>query len=225
MSTVTPAEQTPTTETTDTADTADTALLPWPKVGLLLVGGLVGGLLWGALARVWMRFISTDPEFTWDGTIFIVGAFGVVAFMQAVALAVRRRGVRRRIRTVTRVVTMGSLVAVCSGPAMPLIVTVVLAPLALTHPHWGVVARRVLLTVAVLPLGMIVFPLFADLSPLRAVVGSLWFVLVYGGVVWAATASAAPVVGQEHRVPVAYVAVPLTLALVAIAVMMTGLSG
>ena len=70
MSTVTPAEQTLTTETTDTADTG---LLPWPKVGLLLVGGLVGGLLWGALARVWMRFISTDPEFTWDGTTEKVG--------------------------------------------------------------------------------------------------------------------------------------------------------
>ena len=44
--------------------------------GLLLRGAALGlalGAAWGVLARVWMRLISTDPEFSWSGTLIIVG--------------------------------------------------------------------------------------------------------------------------------------------------------
>jgi hypothetical protein len=34
--------------------------------------GLALGAAWGVLARVWMRLISTEPEFGWSGTLFIV---------------------------------------------------------------------------------------------------------------------------------------------------------
>ena len=40
------------------------------------MGGLAGGLAWGVIPRLWMRFISTNPEFTWSGTLFIVIGFG-----------------------------------------------------------------------------------------------------------------------------------------------------
>ena len=43
---------------------------------LLLRGAALGlalGAAWGVLARVWMRLISTDPTFSWSGTLFIVG--------------------------------------------------------------------------------------------------------------------------------------------------------
>jgi hypothetical protein len=36
--------------------------------------GALGGLAWGILMRLWMRFISTDPEFSWSGTSYILGA-------------------------------------------------------------------------------------------------------------------------------------------------------
>jgi hypothetical protein len=36
--------------------------------------GTIGGCLWGITIRIWMRYISTDPEFSWEGTLFIVGA-------------------------------------------------------------------------------------------------------------------------------------------------------
>jgi hypothetical protein len=36
--------------------------------------GLSLGLVWGIAARVWMRLITTDPpEFSWAGTLLIVG--------------------------------------------------------------------------------------------------------------------------------------------------------
>ena len=39
-----------------------------------LAAGLFGGFALGVIARAWMRLITEDPEFTWKGTIFIVGA-------------------------------------------------------------------------------------------------------------------------------------------------------
>jgi hypothetical protein len=42
---------------------------------LLLRGAALGlalGAAWGVLARMWMRLISTEPEFSWSGTLIIV---------------------------------------------------------------------------------------------------------------------------------------------------------
>ncbi|MEX2653665.1 MAG: hypothetical protein WD532_01410 [Acidimicrobiia bacterium] len=39
-----------------------------------IVSGAVLGLGWGVAMRAWMRFISADPEFSWSGTLFILGA-------------------------------------------------------------------------------------------------------------------------------------------------------
>ncbi|MEX2280402.1 MAG: hypothetical protein WEA76_09990 [Acidimicrobiia bacterium] len=36
--------------------------------------GAFFGLAWGVAMRAWMRFISASPEFSWEGTLFILGA-------------------------------------------------------------------------------------------------------------------------------------------------------
>lgn len=54
----------------------------------MMAGGLFG-LLWGGTLRGWMRFISTDPEFSWSGTGFILGASMIVGLLMG--LARRRR--------------------------------------------------------------------------------------------------------------------------------------
>lgn len=50
------------------------------------------GLLWGVAMRVWMRFISTSPEFSWSGTLFIFGASTVVGMVLGLARHRRRVG-------------------------------------------------------------------------------------------------------------------------------------
>jgi hypothetical protein len=35
--------------------------------------GALAGLVWGLLARLFMRLLATTPEFTWDGTLAILG--------------------------------------------------------------------------------------------------------------------------------------------------------
>jgi hypothetical protein len=49
-----------------------------------------------------MRMISTDPEFTWNGTVFIVLGFTVFGLAQGIAIAARRATQRRWVVTTAR---------------------------------------------------------------------------------------------------------------------------
>lgn len=57
-----------------------------------IIGGALGGLVWGILMRLWMRYISTDPEFSWSGTGFILGAALVAGLGLGTAYAFNRKG-------------------------------------------------------------------------------------------------------------------------------------
>ncbi len=50
-----------------------------------VIGGAALGLSWGVVMRVWMRFISTNPEFSIGGTLFILGATTVVGSLLGLA--------------------------------------------------------------------------------------------------------------------------------------------
>ncbi len=66
-----------------------------PVLRRVLRGAAAGALLgagWGCLARVWMRTVSTDPGFTWSGTLFIVGAMAVAGLLVGVVRALRLAG-------------------------------------------------------------------------------------------------------------------------------------
>jgi len=54
--------------------------------------GFALGTAWGVLARVWMRLITTDPEFSWSGTLMIVGLSAVLGLGVGVVDAARRTG-------------------------------------------------------------------------------------------------------------------------------------
>ncbi len=57
------------------------------------------GFAWGIAARVWMRLISTTPEFSWAGTLGIIGLSGIFGAGVGAATAARRAtGWRRWMR-------------------------------------------------------------------------------------------------------------------------------
>lgn len=67
-------------------------------MGTLLAGlgrGVAIGLAWGVVARVFMRLLSTEPSFSWAGTIGIVGFacvfWGLVGLVAAARSAGRSR--------------------------------------------------------------------------------------------------------------------------------------
>lgn len=62
------------------------------------LGGVLGAG-WGVLARGWMRLVSTEPEFSWAGTLMIVGFAALLGAGVGVSAAARggtgwRRGAR-----------------------------------------------------------------------------------------------------------------------------------
>jgi hypothetical protein len=64
--------------------------LIWPRTKLsrvkVIAGYFLTGLAIGVIARFWMRWISTDSEFSWSGTILIVGAFALFFTTQSQSL-------------------------------------------------------------------------------------------------------------------------------------------
>jgi hypothetical protein len=54
--------------------------------------GALAGLVWGLVARGFMRLLATAPEFTWSGTLFIVGTAAVVGGLVALVRLARLSG-------------------------------------------------------------------------------------------------------------------------------------
>ncbi len=103
--------------------------------------GAALGAGWGVLARVWMRLISTDPEFSWEGTLMIIGFSALLGLGVGVVHASRRTG---RSRWWTLAVIPGLVLFMSPG--------MVLAPaFLLGGPAFGV-RGRILRVVGVLAL-------------------------------------------------------------------------
>jgi hypothetical protein len=80
--------------------------------GLLsgLATGAVLGAGWGVLARVFMRLISTTPEFSWGGTMLIVGLSALLGAGIGVVAGARAAGRTRwwRLAPVPRLILFAS---------------------------------------------------------------------------------------------------------------------
>lgn len=57
-----------------------------------VIAGATIGLLWGVSMRFWMRFIATSPDFSWAGTLFILGASVFAGSMLGLAWHRRQAG-------------------------------------------------------------------------------------------------------------------------------------
>ncbi len=183
---------------------------------VVLLEGLLGGLAWGIGARVWMRFVAPDPEFTWAGTLFIVIGFGIAGLGQAGAYLGRRADLPRPRMTVLRIVTFASLLPLGMAAGGPMFPAVVLAPLAITHTDWSRRSRLMVGAVAVIPLVAIAGILLDDLSMVRAGMGFLWFLVVYAGIIWAARFTLAPQLDGWRAPRAARIVGVVALALVAL---------
>jgi len=109
-----------------------------------IISGAIGGLLWGALMRLWMRFVSTDPEFTWSGTGFILGAAIVAGLGLGTAYALRRRGHRGWWRLFGI-----PLILLGAGAGSIMLPGTVIGGLAFGRRNWPKAMRVALATVAI----------------------------------------------------------------------------
>ncbi len=54
--------------------------------------GAAAGAGWGVLARIWMRLITSDPEFSWTGTLAIIGLAALLGSGVGLVAASKRAG-------------------------------------------------------------------------------------------------------------------------------------
>jgi hypothetical protein len=64
-------------------------VIPWLGRGFAL------GLLWGTIARLFMRLLADTPEFSWPGTLGILGVSGLMGAALGLVRAARVGGRRR----------------------------------------------------------------------------------------------------------------------------------
>ena len=114
-----------------------------------LVGAALG-LMWGLAARVWMRFVSDAPEFTWTGTGFILGA-AMLAGAGLGAVEGARRLRRGRSWRLAAVATL--LLGVGAGIVMQPIAWFGGAALS---GRWSLTVRLGLALLALVPFGLVV---------------------------------------------------------------------
>lgn len=94
--------------------------------------GLLLGVAWGVVARVWMRLISTSPEFSWAGTLSIIMGAGIVGLALGLIHAARRRGGSQWWRLLVLVVIL-----FFQGQGLPLLPAVVLGGWGLRRGVFG----------------------------------------------------------------------------------------
>ena len=144
-------------------------------VWAVVLSGTALGLIWGVAARIWMRLISTQPDFSLAGTAAILLITTLFGTFVGLAFAARQHGWRRWRHYVPRglVVTFFLPFGIAGG--MPLMLTVLVATLALTHTAmvgaW-VLALLVLLLAAATDVGV---PMLVAIGvPAGAVALSVW---------------------------------------------------
>ncbi|MCC7020565.1 MAG: hypothetical protein IT332_12455 [Ardenticatenales bacterium] len=171
-------------------------VLPADPRAAILAGALAGAI-WGVVARVWMRVISAEHEFSWGGTLGIIGIFAVFGLGQAVAAIARRSAWPIGWQIATRILTIVATIPMGLAAGAPMLPYLLLAALALgrTDLHRGV--RFALAALAAVPTLFVLRQLVDDLVLWRAVVGWMLMFAVYAPLVWALAQSLRPFVRRE----------------------------
>ncbi|MBL8045462.1 MAG: hypothetical protein JNL09_02920 [Anaerolineales bacterium] len=104
-----------------------------PAVWAAMLGGAGLGLVWGIAARVWMRLISTEPEFSIFGTAAILIVFTLFGLFAGLGFAARRRGWRGVGHYLPRALAVMFFIPMGAFGGTPLMLTVLLATLGLTQ--------------------------------------------------------------------------------------------
>lgn len=103
-----------------------------------VLGGAGFGLLWGIVARLWMRFISTNPEFSVEGTAYILIVATLFGAVTGVALTARHRAWSGWRQYVPRTLVVIFFLPFGIAGGLPLMLTLLVFTLALTqHPMIG----------------------------------------------------------------------------------------
>lgn len=104
-----------------------------PPVWAAVLGGAGLGLVWGIAARLWMRLITTTPEFSVPGTAGILLITTVFGAWAGLAFVARRRGWRGWGHYGPRSLAVIFFIPFGIAGGLPLMLTVLMATLGITQ--------------------------------------------------------------------------------------------
>ncbi len=128
-----------------------------------LTGGAAGAL-WGVAVRAWMRVVTEHPEFSWEGTLYIVGASALVGLMAGLSIMATTRG--WRLGPVVRVLAVASCILLGVGAGIMMVPTIVLGGVALGSPRLDDLTLRWRVVVALGIVGLVALGGVGPGSPL-----------------------------------------------------------
>ncbi len=156
----------------------------------LVAACTMGALALGVVARLWMRLISDNPEFTWSGTIGIVTGFAIFGLSQSLSALSHRRRWRPWPARLTRFfgfVGMMPLFIAAGGQMMPTVVFGGLGSWRVRQPR---AAQIVCLVVAAVPVVLVGRGIVDDFGwSLRSLAGMSGLVAIYSIIVGATRAT------------------------------------
>jgi hypothetical protein len=167
----------------------------------IILAALINGLVLGIVARAWMRWISTDPEFSWSGSIFIVIAFMIFMVNQSLARLLRQRFKDRRRVLLIRIIGVIFSLPIFSAAGGIMFPAVALASVATWHTALGKRTRGALLLLALIIPVIISKDIVSDFGWTLATIGRiLLFVSIYAAITLATKPTISPFRNQAFEV-------------------------
>ena len=172
-----------------------------PRGWKIILAAVFGGLALGIIARLWMRWISTDPEFSWGGTLGIIISFTIFTTTQATIYVLRRRVITRRLTSVIRVVGTFFTLPLFTAAGAVMFPTVILASIAIWRKQMDKKVRISLLIISfVIPIIQIK-EIGTDFGWNFVTLGrTLLFILIYSVVILLLKPTLTPYVGNAAKV-------------------------
>ncbi|MDO8646752.1 MAG: hypothetical protein Q7R42_09285 [Candidatus Planktophila sp.] len=167
----------------------------------IILAAVFGGLALGIIARLWMRWISTDPEFSWGGTLGIIISFTIFTTTQATIYVLRRRLLSRSLTSVIRGVGAFFTLPLFTAAGAVMFPTVILASIAIWRKKMDKKVRIALLIISfVIPIIQIK-EIGSDFGWNFITLGrSLLFILIYSVVILLLGPTLTPYVGNASKV-------------------------
>ena len=160
---------------------------------LVIPLGAISGLVLGIVARLWMRWISTDPEFTWTGTIFIILAFVLFGTFHSLSFFAREGNWSRGRLKIIRAIAIIFSLPLFSAAGSSMLPTVLTGSLALWRIDWWRWLRIFLGIVSLIIPANLVRGFGNDFGWGIATGGrTLLFILIYAIVIGATRATVTP---------------------------------
>ena len=160
-----------------------------------VVTGFVGGAIWGVVLRLWMRFISTRPGFTWSGTLAIISIAAFAGLILGVLWWRRDAGGSPW----WRLLGLGVL-PVFSGAGVIMLPSVLLGAVGIGRTGWN---RRIRMGLVVAGFGvpyLFLGPGSGEIPAGRLMPALAWFSVMLGIEMWAVSVVFRPWASAErHR--------------------------